>query len=185
MRLLPHHQLAKNLQGDFAWEVPRITTHSHKPARPIRIPWCLSSSSRPARPPHPQMISARTTLPMSDLPPSQALGEVFLPFSGAETSPVSHFSPPLDGASLPSLVTRPPPSSGSRANFIASLFIAFAGNLGRLKSSKADTNLQQTFPQKAHSFVITFLSPRESSKLAIISKWELTKTLFRWLQGSP
>lgn len=136
------------------------------------------------------MISARTTLPLSDLLPSQPLGEVFLPLSGAETSSrpschVSHFSPPLDGASLPSLVTRPPPCSGSRANFITSLFIVFAGNLGRLKSSKADTNLQQTFPQKAHSFAITLLSHRESPKLAIISKWELIKTLFRHFAEQP
>lgn len=81
-------------------------------------------------------------------------------------APVSHFSPPLDDASLPSLVTRPPPCSGSRANFITSLFIASARDLGGLQSSKADTDLPQTSPppkkstQLCHSLPLPLRAPQ-------------------------
>lgn len=74
-------------------------------------------------------------------------------------APVSHFSPPLDDASLPSLVTRPPPCSGSRANFITSLLTASARDLGGLQSRLTLTFRKHPPPEKkAHSFVIACLS---------------------------
>lgn len=97
-------------------------------------------------------------------------------------APVSHFSPPLDGASPHSLGTRPPPCSGSKANFITLLFIAFARELGGLKSGEADTDLQQTPPpnkstQLCHHSALPLRAP---PKLAIVSEWELRKTPFRY-----
>ena len=99
------------------------------------------------------------------LQPLGSLGEVFLPFLERRRLPglparFSFLSSP-GGASLPTPVMRSPPCSVSMVNFITLLFIAFAGNLGRLKSGKISTNLQRTLPRKAHSSVIILLSCRE------------------------
>lgn len=102
---------------------------------------------------------------------SGPLWEVFLPLQQKRLlelpALVSHFPAALDGASLPSLVTRPPPCSGSCACFITSLFTVFAGNLGRLTSSKADINRQQKHPSKS-----TQLCGNFALSLTALQNWQ-------------
>lgn len=170
LRLLSHHPSANSLQDNLAWE-------GYQDYYPILINWCLRQSQPGFR----AAFGGALCDPNLTLSPPRDLSQncpagcgisrhrnpsgrysfhllehkhpLGLPARG------SHPSPPLDGASLPSLVIRPPPCSGSRANLITSLFTAFAGNLGRLKSSKADNDLQPTSPQRAHSFVHNFALP--------------------------
>jgi hypothetical protein len=109
--LSPNSMLQERWAG-IPWAFPAYLTKTSPVSQGLSIT-PMSSQKQD------ELCAARSGLPG---PPGEAL--FHLP------APVPHFFPPGGGVPLPSLTTGPPPCSGCRANFITSLFMAFAGNLG-------------------------------------------------------